>query len=254
MVQKKSITYTYLGEIDYQSAWDFQKELLQLRREREIPDVLLLLQHPPTITVGKSGTRDHLLADPEFLQSKGFTVTETDRGGDVTYHGPGQLVAYPILDLSEIRKDIFWYLRQLEQIIMNALVSFGITGNRKQNYTGVWVGEEKIAAIGVKVSSWITLHGIALNVTPDLRHFDLIVPCGVHSKAVTSIARICDEPISVEDVLPHFVEQFGNVFGHCMMPYNHATWPSLTQALSAIVGESQDADFDLQKEFAEDVG
>ena len=253
-MQEKNCTYAYLGDVDYRSAWDLQKQLLELRRGRDVPDVLLLLQHPPTITVGKSGTREHLLADSEFLQSKGFTITETDRGGDITYHGPGQLVAYPILDLSEIRKDIFWYLRQLEQVIMNTIREFGITGTRKENYTGVWVGEEKIAAIGVKVSHWITLHGIALNVTPDLEHFDLIVPCGIRDKAVTSIGKICSKAITVEDVLPHFVEQFGRVFGHGMLPYNDRTGLALTRALSSFVGHSQKPNTDLQKGLAVDVG
>jgi lipoate-protein ligase B len=248
MMQKKTCIYVYLGEVKYQSAWNLQKRLLELRRRAETLDVLLLLQHPPTITLGKSGSRDHLLADADYLESRGFELTETDRGGDITYHGPGQLVAYPILDLAEIRKDIFWYLRQLEQVIMNTLACFSIATNRRDGYTGVWAGDKKIAAIGVKVSRWITLHGIALNVSPDLQHFDFIVPCGIRDKSVTSIAKTSGGQVEVEEVVPHFVQEFGNVFGYRMMPFNHDTWPVLTRTLDDCVGELLKTNIDLKEE------
>ncbi len=227
--------YIYLGKINYQPAWNLQKKLVVARRQSEIPNVLLLLQHPPVITIGKSGTDANLLVESEYLTKHGVELINTDRGGDITYHGPGQLVGYPILDLTELKKDIFWYLRQIEQVIINTLQQFNIEATRKKNYTGVWVDAEKIAAIGVKISRWITSHGFSFNINPNLEHFNLIIPCGIQDKSVTSLIKLVDKAITIEDVLPTLVDQFAAVFQVRMMPFNHSTWPKLRQYLDEFV-------------------
>ncbi len=190
-----------LGAIDYESARQRQLELVSevlAAREAGRPRVgfLLLLEHdPPVITVTKRpGARDHLLASAERLADLGVSVAETDRGGDITYHGPGQLVAYPVLDLNVLRMGLHDYVRSLEQVAIDACATFGVTGHREDDATGVWLGEPgasgaKVCAIGVRVRRWVSFHGIALNVAPDLSHFDLIVPCGLAGRAVTSLAR-----------------------------------------------------------------
>ena len=234
--QINTCVYIYLDQVDYHPVWDLQKKLSEARRLNEIPNALLLLQHPPIITIGKSGTDANLLVESEYLTKHGVELTKTDRGGDITYHGPGQLVGYPILDLAELKKDIFWYLRQIEQVIINTLQQFNIEATRNKNYTGVWVNAEKIAAIGVKVSRWITSHGFAFNINPNLEHFELIIPCGIQNKSVTSLVKIVDKAITVEDVLPTLVDQFAAVFQVRMMPFNHSTWPILTHYLDKFIG------------------
>jgi lipoate-protein ligase B len=178
-----------LGRVEYAPAWRLQDELAELRAHGRMGDTLLLLEHPPTLTLGRSADRRHLLASTERLESLGFSVHEVDRGGDVTYHGPGQLVGYPIIDLSMHRKDLHWFLREIEAAIIDCLAEIGLEGHRFPPHTGVWVGERKIAAIGVKVKRWVSTHGFALNVDPDLSHFDLIVPCGIRGYGVTSICK-----------------------------------------------------------------
>ena len=188
-----------------------QQELVASRKAGRIPDVLLLGEHTPVITLGRNARRENLLLPEDELARRGVEVHETDRGGDVTYHGPGQLVGYPILDLTALRKDVVWYVRSLEEVLIRAASSFGINATRKvspsglpaealakagaqkrkqQLYTGVWVGEEKLAAIGVHLSRWVTSHGFAFNVTTNLSHFDFIVPCGLRDKGVTSLSRL----------------------------------------------------------------
>src|SRR5206468_3310652 len=152
-------------------------------------DVLLLLEHPPVVTLGRAAKEKHLVASPEFLSAKGVEVFETERGGDVTYHGPGQLVGYPIVDLKQHRQDLHWYLRKIEEALINALDDYGVPGERNSAYTGVWTRGKKIASIGVHARDWVTWHGFALNVTTDLSYFDLIVPCGIDGVGMTSIAR-----------------------------------------------------------------
>ena len=211
----------WLGRQGYLEAWELQRELAACRLAAAIPDTLLLLEHPPTITLGRAARREHLLTDAAELARQGFAVVETDRGGDVTYHGPGQLVGYPILSLRDAphTPDLHAYLRRLEACLIAALANFGVTADRFPGYTGVWVGRdtpcpEKIAAIGVKASRWITQHGFALNITPDLAHFEHIVPCGIHDYGVTSLARVLGRPVSIEEALPimaaAFIAEFGS--------------------------------------------
>ena len=203
----------WLGRIDYISAWEVQNRLAQHRREGRIPDTLLLLEHvPPVITLGRASHREHLLVAPEHLQLLGIQLVETDRGGDITYHGPGQLVGYPILDLRAHGRDVHLYLRRLEEALIGALLRFGVAAHRKEGLTGVWVGEEKIAAIGIKVSHWITMHGFALNVCPELSHFELIVPCGIHDKGVTSLHRLLGRDVTPQEVIPAVTSTFAQVF------------------------------------------
>ncbi len=203
----------WLGSIDYAAAWELQRELARQRREGAIPDTLLLLEHcPPVITLGRASHAEHLLVPPEKLLHMGIQLVETDRGGDVTYHGPGQLVGYPIMDLREHGRDVHLYLRRLEEAIIVALRHFGIEAHCKPGFTGVWVGDEKIAAMGIKVSHWVTMHGFALNVHPNLSHFGLIVPCGIHDKGVTSIQSLLEEEVTLEEVIPRLIEAFAEVF------------------------------------------
>jgi lipoyl(octanoyl) transferase len=173
--------------VPYQDAWALQKELADARRSGAVPDTLVLLEHPHTYTIGRSGTRDHVFLSAGELEERGITCLEVDRGGDVTYHGPGQLVGYPILDLGP-RPDVGHYLRNLEGCLIEVLGDFGIAAGRLEGYTGVWIDDRKIAAIGVKVSQGITTHGFALNVLTDLSLFSHILPCGIPDKSVTSIA------------------------------------------------------------------
>ncbi len=193
-------------------AWDLQKTLLAARVEHEVPDLLLLVEHPPVYTIGRRGGDEHLLVGPTFLERKGAEVHHIDRGGDITFHGPGQLVGYPILDLTEHRRDVHWYLRQLEESLIRTLAEFGIEAGRQQGLTGVWIGDEKVAAIGIKVSRWVTMHGFALNVTTDLRYFDYIVPCGIPDKKVTSMERLLGRSLPLEEVAATFTRVFGEVF------------------------------------------
>ncbi|MCS6949167.1 MAG: lipoyl(octanoyl) transferase LipB, partial [bacterium] len=195
------------------SAWQLQRELVQRRREGAIPDTLLLLEHrPPVVTLGRAAHREHLLTSPERLRSMGIELVETDRGGDITYHGPGQLVGYSILDLRQHGRDVHLYLRQLEETLILALAHFGVEAHRQAGLTGVWVGDEKVAAIGVKVSHWITMHGFALNVCPNLSHFALIVPCGIRDKGVTSLQQLLGREVTLHEVLPVVEEAFAQVF------------------------------------------
>jgi lipoyl(octanoyl) transferase len=206
-----------LGEIPYGEALTLQEELVRARRQGKIPDQLLLLEHPHVITLGSSSHEEHLLLSPREREARGIQLHEVGRGGDVTYHGPGQLVGYPILDLKPDRKDLHRYLRDLEEVILKALQSFGIQGYREEGLTGVWVPQGKLAAIGVRVSSgWITSHGFALNVDPDLDYFSAIVPCGIRDKPVTSMARVMDRTPAMASVRDRITESFTEVFRRVM--------------------------------------
>jgi lipoyl(octanoyl) transferase len=199
-----------LGRIGYGEALSLQAELVEQRKQGAIPDQLLLLEHPHVVTLGRNGRREHLLARPEMLERAGIEFFETDRGGDITYHGPGQLVGYPILDLREWKRDVVAYVRGLEQVIIDALVEFGLAAGRLPGCTGVWVEDRKIAAIGVHISRWITSHGFALNVDTDLSYFRYIVPCGL-SRPVTSMAA---EGVRVgrAELVGALERSFANVF------------------------------------------
>ncbi len=197
----------------YAEALALQRALVEERRANQIDDTLLLVEHPPVVTLGVRGDggRSHILATPEALAVRGMEVFETGRGGDVTYHGPGQILGYPILDLKPDRQDVHRYVRDLEEVLIRVAADFGIVATRVEGLTGVWVGQEKLAAIGVRISRWITSHGFALNVCTNLDDFALIVPCGIEDRGVTSLARlrVGADPRTVEC---RIVERFCEVF------------------------------------------
>ncbi len=202
-----------LGLVAYADALSLQRALVEERRAGAIPDLLLLVEHPPVLTLGVRGDggRSHILATPETLDERGIGVFETGRGGDVTYHGPGQIVGYPILDLKPDRCDVHRYVRDLEEVIIRTARDYGIETGRIQGLTGVWAGNAKLAAIGVRISRWITSHGFALNLTTDLNDFDLIVPCGIADRAVTSLAQLGCRA-SREEVENQLISHFLDVF------------------------------------------
>ena len=199
----------------YADAVDLQKRLVEQRKGDAIPDQLLLLEHPPVITLGVK-TRDdrtHIIASTETLENEGIEVFESGRGGDVTYHGPGQLVGYPIIDLRPDRCDVHRYVRDLEEVLIQAVARFDVAATRAAGLTGIWVGDKKLAAIGVRIARWITSHGFALNVTTNLEHFNLIVPCGIPDRRVTSLAELTGRQIEIESLIPSVTDAFSAVFG-----------------------------------------
>ncbi len=202
-----------LGRVDYAEALRLQRERVAQRKAAMIPDTLLLLQHPHVYTLGRNAKHEHLLISSLRLADLGARVFETDRGGDITYHGPGQLVGYPILDLTKHRRDIAWYMRSLEQVFIGVARDFGIRAGRIPGATGVWVGAEKLVAMGVHVSRWVTSHGFAFNVNSDLRYFDWIVPCGLSDKGVTSLEKLLGRVVSMNVVVERVVGHFGKIFG-----------------------------------------
>jgi lipoyl(octanoyl) transferase len=203
-----------LGVVAYADGLELQRELVERRKAGEIPDQLLLLEHPPVITLGVKtrNDRSHVVATPQTLEEEGVEVFESGRGGDVTYHGPGQLVGYPILDLRPDRCDVHRYVRDLEEVIIRAAAAFGIAAGRSTGLTGAWVGDEKLAAIGVRIARWITSHGFALNVSTNLSHFGLIVPCGITDKGVTSLEKLLGRPVPMPDVEDAAIDAFCAVF------------------------------------------
>ena len=203
-----------LGRVPYADALALQRSLVEERRAGRIPDTLLFVEHPPVLTLGVRGDggRSHILATDEALASRGIEVHETGRGGDITYHGPGQLVGYPIIDLNPDRRDVHRYVRDLETVLIRTAADYGIEAGRIEGLTGVWVGNEKLAAIGVRIARWITSHGFALNVTTNLDHFNLIVPCGISDRGVTSLARLLGRPVEAAEVEFRVSEHFANVF------------------------------------------
>jgi lipoyl(octanoyl) transferase len=179
-----------VGRMPYDEALSLQRRLAAARIDRSLDhDVLLLVEHPPVVTLGRASKDEHLVTSREALASRGVAVHEIERGGDITFHGPGQLVGYPIFDLTQHREDLHWFLRQIEQALIHALGAFGIAAERKEGLTGVWTSGRKVASIGIHVKQWVTWHGFALNVTTDLRYFDLIVPCGIPNVVMTSVSR-----------------------------------------------------------------
>ncbi len=198
------------GRLDYGQALQLQRTLVEQRKQGLVPDQLLLVEHPHVITLGRNGKMHNLLASEELLQRAGISFYPTDRGGDVTYHGPGQLVGYPVFDLREWKRDVVGYVRALEQGLIDTLSDYGIEGGREAGMTGVWVAGKKIAAIGVHISRWVTSHGFALNVTTDLRYFQYIVPCGL-SKPVTSMAECGAVPARAE-LIASVARHFSTVF------------------------------------------
>ena len=206
-----------LGVVPYAEALALQRSLVEERREGRVPDLLLLLQHPPVITLGVKGDggRSNVVADSLRLSALGVGISETGRGGDVTYHGPGQIVGYPILDLRPDRCDVHRYVRDLEEVMIRVCADYGVPAGRIQGLTGAWVGNDKIGAIGVRVSRWITSHGFAFNVNTDLRHFDLIVPCGIANRGVTSLQHAAGRNLAMHEVedslIRHFCERLERV-------------------------------------------
>jgi lipoate-protein ligase B len=214
------------GRTSYEGCWQLQRRLVELRAAGRVKDLLLLTEHRDVYTIGKSGDETHLRADRSELGD--VPVIHNDRGGDITYHGPGQLVGYPILDLAVLRADLAWYLRGLEEVVIRALGRFGLRGSRIDGYTGVWVGDEKVCAIGIKTTRWITMHGFALNVNTDLSHFSKIVPCGISDKGVTSMEACLGRSVQMADVASVVVSEFVSYFG---FQSEEATMSALLQLL-----------------------
>jgi lipoyl(octanoyl) transferase len=201
-----------LGLVDYADGLCLQRERVAARKAGTIPDTLLLLDHPHVYTLGRNAKKDNILLSAEQLTARGVQVFEIDRGGDVTYHGPGQLVGYPILDLTQHRRDIAWYMRSLEEVLIAVARDYGIEAGRLAGAPGVWVGNDKLAAMGVHISRWVTSHGFAFNVNTDLRYFDWIVPCGLRDKGVTSLQKLLGRRVEMGEVIERVVGHFGKVF------------------------------------------
>ncbi len=210
----RSLDVRRLGVVPYGEALAIQRALVDDRKAGRIADTLLLVEHPHVLTLGVRGDggRSHILAAPESLAARGIDVFETGRGGDVTYHGPGQIVGYPIIDLQPDRCDVHRYVRDIEDVLIRTAADYGLTAGRIKGLTGVWVGNEKLAAIGVRISRWVTSHGFAFNVTTDLSYFELIVPCGIADRGVTSLARLLGRPVDRPEVEDHIVDHFCAVF------------------------------------------
>jgi len=208
----RKLVYCDLGLIDYKDAWDLQKSVHQLRVENKIDDVLFLLEHPHTYTLGKTADKENLVGDKKYLEENKISVYDIDRGGDITYHGPGQIVGYPIINLTNWKQDTHKYLRSIEEVIINVLKEYFLKGTRVEKYTGVWLDDRKICAIGIKISRWITMHGFAFNVNTDLNLFNGIIPCGIIDKDVTSLNRELSREINLtevkEKIIHHFITEF----------------------------------------------
>ena len=208
-----------LGLVPYADGLELQRALVEDRKADRIPDTLLLLQHPHVVTIGvKKDGRAHIIATPEQLAARGVEVFETGRGGDVTYHGPGQIVGYPIIDLNPDRRDVHRYVRDLEAVMIQVCADYGLTARRVKGFSGAWVGDAKIGAIGVRISRWITSHGFAFNVTTDIEFFNLIVPCGIADRGVTSLSKEIGRTPEAAEVEDRFVEQFAAVFDRSVHP------------------------------------
>jgi lipoyl(octanoyl) transferase len=209
-----------LGMTPYADALALQRDLVSDRQLGRVDDVLLLVEHPSVVTLGARGDGGltHLLVSPDELNARHVELYEVGRGGDITYHGPGQIVAYPILDLNPDRRDVHRYVRDLEEVLIRTAADLGIVAHREQGLTGVWVGDEKLAAIGVRIARWVTSHGFALNVSTDLDYFSLIVPCGIAGRGVTSLARLLGRTIDFREVEDRLIWNFAGVFDRTLAP------------------------------------
>ncbi|ACF12901.1 lipoate-protein ligase B [Chloroherpeton thalassium ATCC 35110] len=214
----KHIQVVSIGKIAFEEAWQLQREIFERVRKQEMPSTVLMLEHFPVYTLGKTAQRSHLLLSEAALRAEGISVFEIDRGGDITFHGPGQFVAYPILNMNEFYLDVHRYLRDLEEVIIRLLQTFGIFSERKissqpgKSFTGVWVGNAKICAMGVRFSHWTTMHGLALNVRTDLKFFGGIIPCGIRDKEVTSMRKIASRDFLLKEIEACFLQHFQAVF------------------------------------------
>jgi lipoyl(octanoyl) transferase len=206
------VLFCRLGTVDYAEAHRLQKELLAKRIAGAIGDTVLLLEHPPVLTMGRSSKERHVLAPPEVLEARGISVHEVGRGGDVTYHGPGQLVAYPIIDLKPDRRDVRKYVWSLEETMIRTCADLGLPAARVEGLNGAWIGDRKVGAVGVRISQWVTMHGLALNANSDLTHFDLIVPCGIQDKSVTSLSAELGRTTFVADVIEPLARHFAELY------------------------------------------
>lgn len=208
----KKIQLLDIGLQKYYNAWKLQKELFDEVTKNRDRNYLILTEHPPVITLGKSSDKKNIVTNSQILESKNIDIVEIDRGGDVTFHGPGQIVGYPIINLDNFNKDIHWYLRSIEEVIILTLSHFGISATRIKDLTGVWVSDQKICAIGIKVTRWVTMHGFALNVFTQLDYFNHIIPCGINDKTVTSMQKITNQKYLLENVKHKICECFQTVF------------------------------------------
>ena len=211
-MNKRICAVTYLGITSYQAALKLQQRLVRLRTDEVIPDLLLLLQHPPVFTVGRFNGQDDIIVSRERLSQEGIKVFETSRGGSVTYHGPGQLVGYPILKLKENHLGVRQYIWKLEGTVIRTLADFGIDGQRVLGRRGVWVGEEKVCALGLRINGKVSMHGFALNVNTDLKYFSYIRPCGIPGMPVTSVAKLLGHQVEIDEVREHLLRYFSEVF------------------------------------------
>ena len=214
-----------LGLISYTAGYALQERIVAARKVEAIGDVLLLCEHPHVITLGRNGKRENLLASDQVLRQKGVEFHSTNRGGDITYHGPGQIVGYPILNLTHMKTDVHWYVRTLEEAMIRASADLGISAFRIGGKTGIWVQavpkEEKLAAIGIHISRWVTSHGFAYNVRSDLRYFDLIVPCGISDRKATSLEKLLARSVSLSEVKPRLVHHVAELFSLAPRPLSH---------------------------------
>lgn len=213
-MNSKILKYCDLGFIDYKEAWDLQKEIFSEKLSGNIDDVLLLLEHPNTYTLGKTADKQNLKGSEDYLRENHISVYDIDRGGDITYHGPGQIVGYPIIDLNNWYTDAHKYLRALEEVIIRTCTEYNLHCERNLKYTGVWINDKKITAIGIKISRWITMHGFAFNVNTDLNLFNGIIPCGIRDKAVTSLEYELKMNIDISEVKQKLLNNFAEIFGY----------------------------------------
>lgn len=212
--EPRKLVYCDLGLIDYKEAWDLQKSVHQLKTENKIDDVLFLLEHPHTYTLGKTADKENLVGGDEYLTENNISVYDIDRGGDITYHGPGQIVGYPIISLTNWNQDTHKYLRAIEEVIIKVCDEYGLDASRVEKYTGVWIDDRKICAIGIKVSRWITMHGFAFNVNTDLKLFKGIIPCGISDKDVTSLNLELKKAINLGEIKERILHQFSVIFNY----------------------------------------
>ena len=235
MQEAVKTTYAvWLGLTDYQKALDLQMKVCELKKRGFREDVLILLEHPPTITLGRNANRHHLLVSDEVLRARGVSLFAVDRGGDVTFHGPGQLVGYPIVQLDRTERDVHRLMRNLEESVIRVLSSYGVEAGREERLTGVWTPKGKVAALGIHISRWITRHGFALNVNTDLSYYALIVPCGIVGRTVTSMESLLKRSFDLGEVAGRFAGAFGEVFHRDMV---WIAFPDLKQKLEGYAHE-----------------
>lgn len=207
-----------LGLVPYAEALELQTRLQRARIRGRVPDTLLLLEHPPVVTLGRAAKEDNVLLSRDALEARGFTIHETGRGGDATYHGPGQVVGYPILDLAPDRQDVRRYVRDLEELMIGLAADHGLSAGRIDELNGTWIGDSKIGAVGVRISRWVTMHGFAFNVNTDLSHFGVIIPCGIQGKGVTSLERELGRRVPMDEVLSRVESHFAKHFDAELVP------------------------------------